>query len=123
MDHEQKLSIRIKERRGCSRRLFLVVTPACPETLLLEASNSRSNLFNRAAGDVVIVGAEMLPRSSPRLESAKKRFAHPWQVRDQGIGKELVNRWVECAKAEKVREVMAITATEQLFQECGLNSR
>lgn len=39
--------------------------------------------------------------------------------RRQGIGKELVNRCVECAKAEKVREVMAITATEQLFQECG----
>ena len=39
--------------------------------------------------------------------------------RRQCIGKELVNRCVECAKAEKVREVMAITATEQLFQECG----
>ena len=39
--------------------------------------------------------------------------------RRQGIGKELVKRCVERATAEKVREVMAITASEQLFHECG----
>ena len=41
--------------------------------------------------------------------------------RRQGIAKELVSRCVARAKAEKVREVMAITATEQLFQECGFD--
>jgi len=41
--------------------------------------------------------------------------------RRQGVGKELVNRCVARAKEEKVREVMAITATESLFQECGFD--
>ncbi|QEG23443.1 GNAT family N-acetyltransferase [Mariniblastus fucicola] len=41
--------------------------------------------------------------------------------RRKGVGKELVNRCVARAKDEKVREVMAITATEQLFQECGFD--
>jgi len=39
----------------------------------------------------------------------------------RGVAKQLVSRCVERAKEEKVREVMAITATEQLFQECGFD--
>ena len=41
--------------------------------------------------------------------------------RRQGVGQQLVNFCVERAKQEKVREVMAITATEALFQHCGFD--
>ena len=41
--------------------------------------------------------------------------------RRQGVGKKLVTLCAERAKKEKVREVMAITATEQLFKECGFD--
>jgi amino-acid N-acetyltransferase len=43
------------------------------------------------------------------------------KCRRMGIGRQLVSRCVERAKSEKVREVMAITATEQLFQDCGFD--
>lgn len=43
------------------------------------------------------------------------------KCRRQGVGKLLVSRCVERAQTEKVREVMAITATEQLFQDCGFD--
>lgn len=43
------------------------------------------------------------------------------KCRRQGIGKQLVQRCVDRAVAEKVREVMAITATDELFQQCGFD--
>jgi len=41
--------------------------------------------------------------------------------RRRGVGRQLVAKCVERAKEEKVREVMAITATEALFQDCGFD--
>ncbi len=41
------------------------------------------------------------------------------KCRRKGVGRQLVSLCVERAKTEKVREVMAITATEALFQDCG----
>ncbi len=43
------------------------------------------------------------------------------KCRRRGIGKELVAHCVARAKEEKVREVMAITATEELFHDCGFD--
>ena len=39
----------------------------------------------------------------------------------QGIGKRLVQLCVECAKRNKVLELMAITQLETFFQECGFS--
>lgn len=41
--------------------------------------------------------------------------------RRMGIGRQLVRCCVERATKEKVREVMAITATDELFQNCGFD--
>lgn len=41
--------------------------------------------------------------------------------RRQGVGKRLVKLCVERATEERVREVMAITATEALFEHCGFD--
>lgn len=41
--------------------------------------------------------------------------------RRRGVGRQLVAECIQRAKDEKVREVMAITATEALFQDCGFD--
>ncbi len=41
--------------------------------------------------------------------------------RRMGIGRELVRRCVERGREQKVREVMAITATDEMFQNCGFD--
>ena len=38
-----------------------------------------------------------------------------------GVGTELVNRCVERARAEKVKEVLAISASEEMFRSCGFD--
>ncbi len=43
------------------------------------------------------------------------------KCRRRGVGKDLVSRCVARATDEKVREVMAITSTEKLFQDCGFD--
>lgn len=41
------------------------------------------------------------------------------QVRRRGVGGELVRRCVQRARDQKVKEVMAISASEDMFKACG----
>ena len=41
--------------------------------------------------------------------------------RNQGIGKNLIERCISCARQEGVCELMAITASENVFQQCGFD--
>jgi amino-acid N-acetyltransferase len=38
-----------------------------------------------------------------------------------GVGRRLVQACVDCARAHEVQELMAITAAEQFFEECGFH--
>jgi N-acetylglutamate synthase-like GNAT family acetyltransferase len=43
------------------------------------------------------------------------------ECRRKGIGRQLIQCCVDRAVEEKVREVMAITATDELFHQCGFD--
>lgn len=73
-----------------------------------------------AESDGSIVGFAAVEIYSKKLAEIQC-LAVAEKYRRRGVGKELVSRCVERAKQEKVRELMAITATEQLFQECGFD--
>lgn len=73
-----------------------------------------------AEADGAIVGFAAVEIYSKKLAEIQC-LAVSEKFRRKGIGKQLVSLCVARAKAEKVREVMAITATEQLFQECGFD--
>ena len=73
-----------------------------------------------AEADRAIVGFAAVEIYSKKLAEIQC-LAVSEKFRRKGIGKQLVSLCVARAKAEKVREVMAITATEQLFQECGFD--
>ena len=43
------------------------------------------------------------------------------RARNQGLGRRLVRHCVERAKQRHIRELMAITASDKLFQDCGFD--
>ena len=70
--------------------------------------------------DDMIVGFAAVEVYSKKLAEIQC-LAVSERCRRRGVGRKLVSRCVERAKEEKVREVMAITATEELFQDCGFD--
>ena len=73
-----------------------------------------------AEADDLIVGFAAVEIYSKKLAEIQC-LAVAENFRRQGVARELVSLCVARAKSEKVREVMAITATEKLFQECGFD--
>ena len=43
------------------------------------------------------------------------------EMQGQGLGRELVKRCIQCARENKVLELMAITASERFLMECGFH--
>jgi len=73
-----------------------------------------------AERDGQIVGFCSLEVYSPKLGEIRSLAVDP-SLQGKGIGKQLVERCIELAKSKGIREVMAITSTEQFFQSCGFN--
>ena len=70
--------------------------------------------------DGELVGFVALEIYSKKLGEIQCLAVHP-DVRRQGIGAQLVKRSVQRAQDEKVKELMAISASEQMFFSCGFD--
>ena len=78
----------------------------------------RHSFIAESGGEVVGFAAiEVYSKKLAEVQCLAVSESH----RRRGVGKQLVTRCVDRAKEEKVREVMAITATEGLFQDCGFD--
>lgn len=78
----------------------------------------RHAFIAESAGEIVGFAAiEIYSKKLAEIQCLAVSASH----RRQGVGKRLVASCVERAKEERVREVMAITATEALFEHCGFD--
>jgi len=123
MDMEETLSVRAAsadDLAGVSDFL----QPFMDQEFILPRTSVEVELLLRhafvAEADGSIVGFSAVEIYSKKLAEIQC-LAVSQEFRRRGVAKQLVSRCVERAKEEKVREVMAITATEQLFQECGFD--
>jgi len=55
------------------------------------------------------------------LEELRDLTRNGFIAQRQGIGKLLVQACIDCAREHQVLEVMAITAAEQFFRDCGFD--
>lgn len=67
-----------------------------------------------------IVGFVTLEIYSKKLAEIRSLCVRPI-MQGQGIGKKLINACIELATSRNVFEVMAITSTEDFFQNCGFD--
>ena len=67
-----------------------------------------------------VVGFAALEIYSKKLAEIQCLAVGP-QHRRRGVGKALVSRCIERAKAEKVYELMAISSSEEMFRACGFD--
>ena len=65
-----------------------------------------------------IVGFVALEIYSPKLAEIRSLCVRPI-MQGQGVGKRLIEACIELARKRKVFEIMAITSTDQFFQNCG----
>ncbi len=73
-----------------------------------------------AESDGQVVGFAALEIYSPKMSEIRSLAVAP-EARGQGVGKQLVERCVECARERRVLEVMAITSNEDFFKRCGFD--
>lgn len=67
-----------------------------------------------------VVGFAALEIYSSKLGEIRSLVVAPaWQGR--GVGRQLVDACVQCARQHKVLEVMAITSNEEFFRRCGFD--
>lgn len=91
--------------------------------LLPRTENEMDDLISNgfvAERDGRIVGFCSLEVYSSKLGEIRS-LAVDSSLQGKGIGKRLVAQCIELAKSKGIREVMAITSTEQFFQSCGFN--
>ncbi len=74
-----------------------------------------------AQRDGKIVGFCSLEIYSPKLGEIRS-LAVVKSLQGKGVGKLLVKSCVELAKSKGIREVLAITSSEEFFQSCGFDS-
>ena len=120
---EENLSVRSASAADLAG-VTAFLQPFIDKELILPRTSVEIELLLRhafvAEADRAIVGFAAVEIYSKKLAEIQC-LAVSEKFRRKGIGKQLVSLCVARAKAEKVREVMAITATEQLFQECGFD--
>jgi amino-acid N-acetyltransferase len=73
-----------------------------------------------AETDGVLVGFAAVEVYSRKLAELQC-LAVAWECQGRGIGKRLVQACVECARRHEVQELMAITAAEKFFNDCGFD--
>ncbi len=97
---------------------FMAAEQILPRTLAEMEQLLRHAFLAKLAGEIVgFVTLEIYNRKLAEIQCLAVSEKH----RRQGIGCELVQQCVKRAGEEKVREVMAITATDQLFQNSGFD--
>ncbi len=120
---EENLSVRVAEANELAK-VSAFLQPFMDQKFILPRTSVEIEILLRHAfvAEVAgsIVGFAAVEIYSKKLAEIQC-LAVSSDFRRMGIGKQLVTCCVERAKKEKVREVMAITATEQLFQECGFD--
>ncbi len=67
-----------------------------------------------------IVGFVALDIYSPKLAEIRSLCVRPI-MQGQGVGKRLIEACIQLASDRKVFEIMAITSTDQFFQNCGFD--
>jgi N-acetylglutamate synthase-like GNAT family acetyltransferase len=102
----------------------IFLQPFMDEQFILPRTSVELELLLRhsfiAESDDKIVGFAAIEVYSKKLAEIQC-LAVSKSHRRRGVGRQLVAHCVQRAKDEKVREVMAITATEALFQDCGFD--
>jgi len=85
----------------------------------IEMDDLISNGFIAEQG-TKIVGFCSLEIYSPKLGEIRS-LAVDKKLQGKGVGKLLVQSCVELARSKGIREVMAITSSDQFFQSCGFD--
>lgn len=83
-------------------------------------SNADSQGENNPVADQAVVGFVALEIYSKKLAEIQC-LAVDEQFRRQGIGRELVRRCVQRAGDEKVKELLAISSSEEMLMACGFD--
>ena len=101
-----------------------LVEPYVQRRILLRRSIEELRDFTRngfvAEQNGRIVGFSAVDIYSKKLAELQC-LAVTAEAQRQGIGKTLVQACIDCARKHQVLEVMAITAAEDFFRECGFD--
>jgi amino-acid N-acetyltransferase len=102
-----------------------LIRPYVDEGLLLartldEFGELLPGFFVAVTQDNVIVGCAALEIYSPKLAEVRSLAVSP-AAQGHGVGKKLVDACLRRAHAHNVFEVMAITAQDTFFQNCGFD--
>lgn len=122
-DDESHLSIRPATTQDIPALLQLI-EPLVEEGRLIERTTEEMDELVKTGFLVEIhqqiVGFAALEIYSKKMAEIRSLAVLPiWQ--GKGIGQRLINACVELAREKNVYEVMAITATEAVFQKCGFD--
>ena len=82
--------------------------------------NANAEGESEVAADQIVVGFVALEIYSKKLAEIQC-LAVDEQFRRQGIGRELVRRCVQRAGDEKVKELLAISSSEEMLMACGFD--
>lgn len=104
--------------------ICVLIQPFVDQRILLARSEDEMALL-ASRGFVAEVNGEIVGFVALEIYSRKlaelQCLAVAGKCQGQGIGKRLVRAVVELARANNVVELMAITASEQLFYDCGFH--
>jgi amino-acid N-acetyltransferase len=123
MDAEPQFSVRAARQEDVDRLVRFLQTFVQQEFILERTPAEIESLMHNgfvaeAQGRLIgCAGVEIYSRKLAEIQA----LAVDENYRYQGVGRALVEACVALARAKGVRELMAITATDGLFQKCGFH--